>query len=296
MTPTSYSVICFGEILWDCLPDGDLPGGAPMNVALHLNQLGVSATIISRVGNDAYGNDILQYIAERGVDTRYIQFDEQHPTGTVEADVSDPTAVTYTINYPVAWDFIKKDQDAEKQVQSSQILLYGSLATRNETSYQALKALLHLSSFNVFDVNLRQPHFTKKRIEELLLAANLVKMNDEELALISSWYGHEPDPDQQMQLLASTFSLESLCVTRGANGAKLLDQGHIYTHKGYRVTVKDTIGSGDAFLAALLAQRLQGKPAPGQLAYACAVGAVVATYSGATPVIEPETIKALTRN
>jgi fructokinase len=293
MTPPKHAVICFGEILWDCLPEGDLPGGAPMNVALHLNQMGVSATIISRVGNDAYGNDILQYIADRRVDTGYIQLDESLPTGTVKADVSDPTAVTYTINYPVAWDFIEWTAAAEQQVNQADMLLFGSLATRNEVSYQALKKLIDTSSFRVFDVNLRQPHYTRNRIEEMMQAAHLVKMNEEELALISSWYGPEKDQDQQMKELAERFSLKSVCVTLGANGARLLDRGTIYSHQGYTVKVKDTIGSGDAFLAALLARRLQGKPAREQLAFACAAGAFVATQPGATPSINQDDISAL---
>ncbi|ELR71079.1 Fructokinase [Fulvivirga imtechensis AK7] len=291
MTPSKTPVVCFGEVLWDKLPGGMMPGGAPMNVAVHLNQLGISAAIISRVGNDALGDDIVRYIAGKGVDTSYIQADDVYPTGTVDADTSDPKDVKYTINAPVAWDFISGDDDLENAITGSQVLLYGSLASRNEISAATLERLLRRAAYCVFDVNLRTPHYTPDRIEQLMKAAHMVKMNDAELTLISSWYSGSTDVAEQMEELSKRFQLQTLCVTFGDQGAKLLENGHLYSHRGYTVEVADTIGSGDAFLAALLTQRLGNRPPESRLKYACAVGAYVASQVGATPVITEQVIQ-----
>lgn len=296
MTPSKTPIVCFGEILWDKLPVGMMPGGAPMNVAVHLNQLGISAGIISRVGNDEAGSDIVRYIAEKGVDTSQIQVDEVYPTGTVDADTSDPKDVKYTITAPVAWDFISWNDDIDNAINGSQVLLYGSLAARNEVSSATLDRLLRKAGYCVFDVNLRAPHYIPERIEKLMKAAHMVKMNDAELALISSWYTNHTDVVEQMEEISKRFHLQTLCVTFGDQGARLLENGHFYSHCGYTVDVADTIGSGDAFLAALLTQRLGNRPPESRLKYACAVGAYVASQVGATPVITEQAIHQILLN
>lgn len=290
MTPSKTPIICFGEVLWDKLPGGTMPGGAPMNVAVHLKQLGISAAVISRVGKDEVGSDILQYMAEKGVDISHIQIDEVYPTGTVDADTSDPKDVKYTINAPVAWDFISGDDDLESIIAGSQVLLYGSLASRNGASAATLDRLLNKAGYCVFDVNLRAPHYTPDGIERLMEAAHMVKMNDAELKLISSWYSASTDVAGQMEDISKRFQLQTLCVTFGDQGAKLLENGHLYSHGGYSVEVADTIGSGDAFLAALLTRHPDNRPPESRLEYACAVGAYVASQVGATPVITEEAI------
>lgn len=296
MKPSKTPVICFGEVLWDKLPGGIMPGGAPMNVAVHLNQLGISAAIISRVGKDEAGSDLVRYIDNKGVDTLYIQVDETYPTGTVDADTSDPKDVKYTINAPVAWDFISEDADVENAITGSQVLLYGSLASRNKVSASTLERLLKKAGYCVFDVNLRAPHYTREGVEKLMEAAHMVKMNDAELKLIASWYSASSEVTQQMEDISRRFQLQTLCVTFGEQGARLLENGHLYTHGGYTVDVADTIGSGDAFLAALLTQRLGNRPPGSRLKYACAVGAYVASQAGATPVITEQAINQIILN
>lgn len=291
MTRSKTKVICFGEVLWDKLPSGMKPGGAPMNVAVHLNQLGVQSSLISRVGADENGDALVEYIAERGVDTSLIQVDGVHSTGTVDADVSDPTEVKYTVNAPVAWDFIKPTYATQYAVGDADILLFGSIATRNDVSARTLDHLLGQARYRVLDVNLRAPHYTRERIEKLLQAADMVKMNDSELELIASWYSPASEPEEQMQKVAREFSLDTLCVTFGDKGAELLEKGRLFSHSGFVVKVADTIGAGDAFLAALLAQRLEGKDPDSALEYACATGACVASSAGATPVVSEQAIR-----
>ncbi len=288
-------IVCFGEVLWDNLPHGCFPGGAPMNVAIHLFQLGLSSSIISRVGNDLLGEDIKEFIGKHGVSIAEIQDDKDHETGIVQADVTDPLNVKYDIKYPVAWDFIQFNENAAKTIRASKIMVFGSLSVRNNASENALLKYLESAPYAVFDVNLRPPHFSERRIKSLLSLANFVKMNEEELELIASWYGVSGEFERILERLSAVLNLEVICVTLGDKGAILYDSGEIYKHGGFVVEVVDTIGSGDSFLAALLSKRLIHADPQESLTFACAVGAFVASQAGATPSIDIEEINAMIR-
>jgi fructokinase len=281
------SVVCFGEILWDVLPTGPQPGGAPFNVAVHLHQLGQPVALISRVGTDEPGRELLAFIAAKGLATTYVQHDPSHPTGIVKADVHDATEVVYTIVQPVAWDYVQDEKRLANLVAGASALVYGSLAARQAETRATLYRVLGHAGFRVFDVNLRPPHYHPEVVLRLLAQAHLVKMNHHELAEIMGWLGQPDQPDRPaaMHWLAAHFGLQAVCVTCGAEGALLYTGGQLYQAPGLPVAVRDTIGSGDAFLAALLRGWLAGEAPAELLRFACAAGALVATQPGATPTL-----------
>ncbi|MGB3849108.1 MAG: carbohydrate kinase [Tunicatimonas sp.] len=289
-------IVCFGEMLYDHLPSGRFPGGAPMNVALHLLQQGVDTQFISSVGPDEAGESLREYLAERGLPTDPIQTDADHPTGKVLADTTQADDVKYDILHPVAWDFIEADPAAVQAVKETDLLLYGSLAARSATSRRTLEQLLALAPRTAFDVNLRAPHYDQETITTLLKQANLVKLNEEEFALLTQWYFGGESTENTVNQLAERFQLDTVCITRGAAGAELWHEGQRWEQAGFPVTVADTIGSGDAFLGTLLSKLLRGDPPPECLRYACAVGAYVASQPGATPRLNKEAIEKIARS
>lgn len=290
---TRPAIVCAGEILWDVLPGGALPGGAPMNVAVHASNLGAPAALISRIGRDRWGEDLLAYLASKGVPADWVQTDDALPTGLVQADMRNPAHVVYTIEYPSAWDAIQWTEALSELVAAADMLVFGSLASRSEASFLAISRLIDAAKLRVFDINLRKPHYTRDRIADFLERCHLAKLNDEELAQLSDWFGLEGDEPEQLQQLSRQFGLRSVIVTHGGKGAALLEDGQYYFQPGIEVQVQDTIGCGDSFLAAFLAQTLAGTPAQERLRYAAATGALVATYAGATPLIRDADIRAL---
>ena len=279
------TVVCFGETLWDVLPTGQQPGGAPFNVAVHLRQFSQPVALISRVGDDELGAELLAFLARRGVPTTYVQRGHLHRTGVVNANVDNANEVTYQIVQPVAWDYIQYEDALHPLVADAALLVFGSLAARTAASRATLYRLLQDARFKVFDVNLRPPHYTRELVEDLLTHSNLVKVNEHELAEILGWYGQAADDEAVLAWLAQRFHLQAVCVTLGADGAMLWKEGQLYRSPGIAVEVQDTIGSGDAFLAALLASWLAGDEPQAMLRFACAAGALVATHQGATPVL-----------
>ncbi|RYC69392.1 MULTISPECIES: carbohydrate kinase family protein [Spirosoma] len=287
MKPT---VICFGEVLWDVLPTSKQPGGAPMNVAAHLRNFGLNARLISRVGTDELGRELLDFLEQKGISTQLVQTGQSHLTGVAKANVSDSSEVTYKIVMPVAWDYIRLAPGLVEVVRQSDYFIYGSLAARSHQTHVTLQTLLAVAKKKVFDVNLRAPHYTQEVVESLLHQADMAKLNEHELIEITDWYQSETDLRPAMQQVYDRYQLETLCVTLGADGAALLDQTGFYTQSGFPVEVADTIGSGDAFLAAFLHKTIQNEPPRNKLAFACATGAYVATQQGATPSFTEATI------
>ncbi|WP_375418786.1 carbohydrate kinase [uncultured Hymenobacter sp.] len=285
--------VCFGEALWDVLPAGRQPGGAPFNVAVHLHQLGQPARLISRVGDDDLGAELLAFLHERGLNTDFVPRDQTQPTGVVEANVGNRNEVTYNIVQPVAWDYIGYEERLRRLVAEADMLVFGSLAARSPATRETLYRLLPAARFRVFDVNLRPPHYAPEVVQHLLENSDLVKMNHHELTEILGWLGRGEADESALAWLAGRFELQAVCVTRGADGALLWTGGQLYRSPGVPVEVADTIGSGDAFLAALLVDWLAGQSPPQGLRRACAAGALVATQPGATPRISPADVAAL---
>ncbi|UOG75207.1 carbohydrate kinase [Hymenobacter tibetensis] len=287
------AIACFGEMLWDVLPTGKQPGGAPLNVAVHLHNFGLQAELISRVGHDDMGAELVSFVESTGLSTHYVQRGETHLTGVVKANVSDSKEVTYQIVQPVAWDYIRYDAALSELVETADAFVFGSLAGRQSHSRETLYRLLEHARFKVFDVNMRPPHYTREVVTYLLQHSDLVKMNHHELAEIMGWFGVSSNEKTALRWLAERFQLQAVCVTKGADGAALwVGQQHYYS-PGIPVQVQDTIGSGDAFLAALLRGWLSDQDPTDYLAFACAAGSLVATCRGATPVISEAQVQAM---
>jgi len=279
---------CFGEVLWDLFPSRAKPGGAPMNVAIHAQNLGLESAVISAIGEDELGKKLLDILQERDVNTAFITTNE-HPTGTVTVDTSNPSEVRYTIEEPSAWDFISTPAISWEP---GDLLLHGSLATRNNQSYESLKALRAKASMRVFDLNLRKPYIDQVRILELLEGTEIVKVNEEEYALLAEWLQLDANPEKGFEALHKRFGTQELIVTRGGKGAFWINNLEKLQSKIFPITVKDTVGAGDSFLAAMLFGISHLLKPQLTLDYAAALGAMVASKEGANPLISKTELKA----
>jgi fructokinase len=286
----NYPVVCFGEILWDILPGNMVPGGAPMNVAYHLQKLGMPPALITRVGLDSHGKRLIVLMEREGISTDYFQMDFELDTGKVTATPGDDT-VHYDICKPVAWDNIQWDDGFVSLVSEADYFIHGSLGVRSEPSRRVLYRLLEVARLRVLDINLRPPHYDRVVLEHLLRGTALLKLNLEELELLTGWFSGYKTLEDRMEALQARFHIPTIVVTRGSQGAVLLREGRFHTHPGFRVEVADTVGSGDAFLAGLLFRLAAGTDPPAALAFASAMGALIASNHGPTPVYRPEDIE-----
>ena len=284
-------IICFGEVLFDVFPTHRKIGGAPLNVALRMASLGINAQIISRVGNDKIGKELLHFIKENGVATDTIQVDENLSTGEVIVQLNDKGSASYTINYPVAWDKIEVTSVAKNAIANADAMVFGSLVCRHLVSHQTLLDLMNLAKYKIFDVNLRAPFYTKELLIELMNKADFIKFNDDELYEISE-YMNSPyhSLEQNIHFIAEQTNTKHICVTKGSHGAVLYYNDTMYYNSGYKIEVADTVGAGDSFLAGLLTQLLTGNDTQFAINYACALGALVAQKEGANPKIEAAAI------
>lgn len=291
---SDYQFVCFGEVLWDLFPDYQAIGGAPLNVALRLNTFNGNTAIISAVGEDDLGQRLLDYLKENHLTSKFVEISNKYDTGSVKVILDKNGSASYDIEFPKAWDHISFNSENEKLVRTSDVFIFGSLAARNGTSYQTLKKLLHSANLKVFDVNLRKPHYSFDVLEELMLEADFVKMNDEELDLFCDARKiKKPSMEEQILELSELYNLSQICVTRGKYGAILLHNGSFYEHPGYSVVVKDTVGAGDSFLASLIAQLHSGSNPQEALRYACAMGSRVASKQGANASVSEREINEL---
>jgi len=278
-----HKVVCFGEILWDILPHSSVPGGAPMNVAYHLQKLGKNPALITRVGFDDMGEKLVNICSGYGLCTDYFQIDYKVPTGKVYAEFKEHNEVSYNIIKPVAWDFIQWEDDFVSLLQNSEYFVFGSLITRNKQSRTTLFKCLEITMTKVLDINMRPPHYNKKIIEELLRKADILKMNLAELHLITGWFSDYNSDRDRIQLLKDKFGIQSIIVTRGSEGAILNLGDSFYDHPGYTVEVADTVGSGDSFLAAIISKLIDRAPPEQVLDFASRLGAFIASCKGACP-------------
>ncbi|MEM6726125.1 MAG: carbohydrate kinase [Bacteroidota bacterium] len=284
-------IICYGESLWDLLPSGKVAGGAPMNVAFHLQNFGSDVTMISRVGTDGRGNELIQFLDQKGLKTHCIQRDAEHPTGVVEVTLDEKGSPSYEIIKNVAWDHIAAEEQVLDLVKDADALVFGSLACRNYRSQKTLFKLIEAcSGLKIFDLNLRKPFYNRHLINDLMRKSDITKMNDEELDLVAAWYLNSKNPKVQMAELIDFVDLQLMILTAGSKGAYCHDGEEVHFQEAFPVTVKDTIGSGDSFFAAFIHHYLAEAPAQDCLKYACATGALVATKQGGTPNLDQQMV------
>lgn len=287
-------VYCFGEMLIDCLPTGNVPGGAPMNVAIRLCQLGTKSAVISSVGNDDYGKQLLKLLKRYQVETEYVEVLSDLPTGTVSVKFNENKNATYTINQPVAWDSITLSQESIQEIKPIEVLIFGSLSLRSKTNETTLNQILEVANYKVFDVNFRAPFYDLRQVLKYMESCNLVKLNHEELQELADYLKFSShNIVGQMLELNVLYPNCDFCITKGENGALLLYKGLLYQHNGFKVEVQDTVGAGDGFLAALLHELTTNENPQLALETACAMGALIASKKGATCEVSNEELAVL---
>ncbi len=280
-------VFCFGEILWDILPDGPQPGGAPLNVAYHLTKLNVPTVLISRIGKDQEGKQLEDLMDNWGIDKLLLQSDPVHATGRVLAKKAAGNEMAYEIMFPVAWDFIEVNSNAVANVKESEYFIYGSLAARNVISRNSLLELLDYGKFNVCDINLRPPFFEKELLEILLGKADLLKVNESEIEIVLEMLECDlKNEKEQIDFIKEKFNIHEVIVTKGEHGATYYTQNGIYHVAGIATKVCDTVGCGDSFLAAFIAYHFLKEQPESILKKAVAMGSLIAGKKGGCPQYE----------
>jgi fructokinase len=283
----SYTVVGLGELLWDVFPKGKELGGAPANFAYMTSLLGDLGVVASRVGSDALGRTAGRRLQRIGLHGQYLQIDAIHPTGTVKVQVDPAGQPTFEIAESVAWDFFEWTPEWEKLASTADAVCFGSLAQRSSQSRATIRAFLNevrRGTTRVFDVNLRQSFYSADTLAESMKLTDIVKLNQEELPVVVKLLGHAfQDDERAARWLRDTYSLQLVCVTRGAKGSLLVNSSEVSQHPGCRVVVADTVGSGDAFTAALVYHYLRRASLATLNEAANRMGAWVASQTGATP-------------
>ena len=286
-------VVCFGEVLFDNFPTYSKIGGALLNVSVRLKSLGVDVSMISSVGEDSNGREIIRYLNEEGVNTNGISVTHEFPTGQVNVLLDNKGGASYDIPYPAAWDKIVLNGTHQEIVKDVDVIIFGSLSCREEINRLTLKSIMKHVNYKVFDVNLRGPHYTYEILIDLMKESNFIKFNDEELFEIAEYLGYKNySMEQVITHLVKVTQTDSICVTKGAFGAVLFTNGIFYYHSGYHIKVLDTVGAGDSFLAAMLYGISHFLEPQLTLDYAAVLGAMVASKEGANPVISKTELKA----
>ncbi len=288
----SFKAVCFGEVLWDVFPSHKKIGGAPLNVALRMNSIGVATTIISRIGKDEDGDNLLSFLKEQNISSDSLQIGEDYKTGAVNVMINEKGNASYDIIYPSAWDKIMLTNEMIEEVAKSDVFIFGTLSCRDDISKSTLYVLLDKAKYKVLDANLRAPYYTTEVLINLMFKADFIKLNDEELWEISRKLESPYNSfEQNIKFIAEKTSTKQVCVTKGAFGAILYYNDKFYYNSGYFIKVVDTVGAGDSFLAILITRLLKGKSPQKSLNYACAVGALVAGHEGANPNISDVEVK-----
>ncbi len=284
----SDKILALGEVLWDLLPSGKQLGGAPANFTFHCRSLGADASLVTRVGDDDLGREVLDRFRSLGLPVDTVQIDPASPTGTVDVALAPDGQPLYTIRPDAAWDRIEANPLATARVAEAGAVCFGSLAQRDEPSRGSIRALVKAArpgALLMFDVNLRAPFVDRGVIEESLGLANALKLNDGELPALAAMFGLPADTRGAMAALADRFGLSLVALTRGPGGSLLLADRAWSDHPGVPVEVSDTIGAGDAFTSALVVGHLAGHPLDAINRHANAVAAFVCSRPGGTPVL-----------
>jgi len=289
MTEKQFKIVGIGEILWDLLPNGKRLGGAPANFAYAASQLGNEGIVLSRVGNDEPGREILAELKAKNLSTETIRIDEKNPTGVVNVNLENGQP-SYEIVENPAWDFLELSDDWRKAALSADAICFGSLAQRNKISCKTVRETVNLTrKLRVFDVNLRQIFFSREILLRSLNMASVAKLNQEELLVVAGLFEIKKlNPVKAAKDLLVRFGLKLICVTRGANGSILVTKKEVSEHPGLKIEVADTIGAGDAFTAALAHGLLRNWNLDKINEFANKVGAFVASQTGAMPVFPEE--------
>lgn len=286
---TVFKIAGIGEILWDVLPTGKQLGGAPCNFAYHCRQAGADGVVVSAVGNDRLGGELLDRLSELGVPDSYVQVSNCFGTGVVNVEVDSSGVPSYDIKDGVAWDNIAFTPSLSSLASSLDAVCFGSLAQRNTVSRDTIMSFVSSTRrdcLRVFDVNLRQSYFSPEVIVKSLELANVLKLNDEELPVIAGILGYSEE--RAIASLMRDFGIGTVAYTRGANGSILFRGGEMSESGASDTVVEDTVGAGDSFTAMLVCGILKGLDLYTLHMIANKVASFVCSRKGATPAIPEE--------
>lgn len=287
-------IVGMGEVLWDMLPEGKKIGGAPANFAYHVSQYGFDGCVVSAVGDDKLGNEILESFNNRRLN--YLIQRVPYPTGTVQIELDEAGIPCYEIKENVAWDNIPFTVDLEKLAKKTRAVCFGSLAQRNTVSRETINRFLDVMSdaagqYRVFDVNLRQGFYDKEILCNSMKRCNILKINDEELVVVSRMFEYPGiDLEDKCRVLLSEYGLEILILTCGVNGSYVFTRENVSFVNTPKIEVADTVGAGDSFTATFISAILKGKSIREAHELAVEVSAYVCTQNGAMPEL-PISIK-----
>lgn len=285
-------VVGMGEALWDVLPEGKKIGGTPANFAYHVSQFGLPSCVVSAIGDDALGKEIIENFTSKGLDQLIAEV--PYPTGTVQVEIDQTGIPLYDIKENVAWDNIPYTEHLDALAKRTKAVCFGSLAQRNVVSRETINHFLDTipkddDSLIVFDVNLRQGFYNKEILCKSMQNCNILKINDEELITVSRMFGY-PNIDLQDKcwILLGKYNLKMLILTCGINGSYVFTPGNVSFQPTPKVEVADTVGAGDSFTAAFIASILKGKSVTEAHSIAVKTSAFVCTQKGAMPILPPE--------
>ena len=285
-------IVGMGEALWDVLPEGKKIGGAPANFAYHVSQFGFNSRVVSAVGDDKLGNEILENFSEKNLN--FLIEKVPYPTGTVQVELDDEGIPCYDIKEGVAWDNIPFTPALEELAKQTRAVCFGSLAQRSVVSRETINKFLDAmpddnGQLRIFDINLRQNFYTKEILCNSMERCNILKINDEELVTVSRMFGY-PGIDLQNKcwILLAKYNLKMLILTCGVNGSYVFTPGEISFVETPKVEVADTVGAGDSFTATFVAAILKGKKVSDAHKLAVEASAYVCTQNGAMPIFPLE--------
>lgn len=290
-------IVGMGEALWDVLPEGKKIGGAPANFAYHMRQFGLNSVVVSAIGKDALGDEIMDVFKLHNVQNNIARVD--YPTGTVQVTLDTEGVPCYEIREGVAWDNIPFTPELEELAHNTKAVCFGSLAQRSNISHTTINKFIDTMADNddtlrIFDINLRQNFYTKEVLNESFRKCNILKLNDEELVTISRLFGYPGiDLQDKCWILLAKYNLKILILTCGTNGSYVFTPGMVSFQETPEVEVVDTVGAGDSFTAAFCASILKGRSIQEAHELAVNVSAYVCTQSGAMPIIQKELIDRL---
>lgn len=288
------TIVGMGEALWDVLPEGKKLGGAPANFAYHMSQFGYDSVVVSAVGDDKLGNEILENLAAKQLQHKIEKV--PYPTGVVQVTLDDAGVPCYEIKENVAWDNIPFTPALKELAQHTQAVCFGSLAQRSVVSRETINSFLDAmprkeGQYKIFDINLRQGFYNKEILDESFNKCNILKINDEELITISRLFGFPGiDLQDKCWILLAKYNLKMLILTCGINGSYVFTPGEVSFVETPKVEVADTVGAGDSFTAAFMAAVLAGKSVAHAHKLAVDVSAYICTQNGAMPHL-PEEMK-----
>lgn len=282
----TFTVVGLGEVLWDVLPAGPQLGGAPGNFAYHAAALGARAMIVTRVGDDDLGREVIRRFAQMNLPRDTVQVDPARPTGTVAVTLDEKKGAHYTFAEDVAWDQLVATEVALQAVRGAHAVCFGTLGQRSANSRRAIQHLVAAApaeALKIFDINLRLDFYSREVIEESLRLSNVLKLNDEELAVLTAMFSLHGDVRQRIEWLVHTFGFKVVVLTSGSSGSLIHQEGRWSEVPPQPVRLVDTVGAGDAFTAALTMGLLSGMDIGEVHAIAAEIAGCVCSRAGATP-------------